>query len=230
MRTILVRSLVLSFFVLLVTPAARAQPASDAIAGVVVDADGRPVVRALVAVVGSDGKTIASTFTDGTGRFTMRGVNANGCSVEATLSGFLPARASCARNTDVKLSLAVAPVQEAVVVAATRGEAPAGQVAASVTVFDRDAIERRQTPLVADLLRQAPGVTVVHTGGYGTQTSLFVRGGESNYNKVLLDGIPLNEPGGVFYFNNVTSEHLERVELVRGSQSARASLGSCSVR
>jgi vitamin B12 transporter len=219
-RTTLVRSLVLSLLVLLFTQAARAQPASDSLAGVVVDADGRPVVRALVTVVGSDGKIITSTFTDREGRFDARASAANGCSVEATLSGFVPARMPCARNNDIKLSLAVAPLQEAVVVTATRGEAPAGQLAASVTVFERDDIERRQTPLVADLLRHAPGVTVMHTGAYGTQTSLFVRGGESNYNKVLLDGIPLNEPGGVFYFNNLTSEHLERVELVRGSHSA----------
>jgi outer membrane cobalamin receptor len=51
-------------------------------------------------------------------------------------------------------------------------------------------------------------------------TSLFVRGGESSYNKVLLDGIPLNEPGGTFNFSNVTSEGLERIEIVRGAQSA----------
>jgi outer membrane cobalamin receptor len=49
---------------------------------------------------------------------------------------------------------------------------------------------------------------------------VYVRGGESNYNKVLLDGIPLNEPGGTFNFNNVSSENLERIEIVRGAQSA----------
>jgi outer membrane cobalamin receptor len=61
---------------------------------------------------------------------------------------------------------------------------------------------------------------VVETGALGGVTSLFVRGGESSYNKVLLDGIPLNEPGGTFNFSNVTSEGLERVEIVRGAQSA----------
>ena len=51
-------------------------------------------------------------------------------------------------------------------------------------------------------------------------TSLFLRGGESNYTKVLLDGIPLNEPGGTFDFGGVSTENLERIELVRGAQSA----------
>ena len=48
-------------------------------------------------------------------------------------------------------------------------------------------------------------------------TSLFVRGGESDYNKVLLDGVPLNEPGGTFYLNNLTTENLDRIEIVRGA-------------
>ncbi len=216
----LVRLLAVLFPLFLATPALHAQTPQDAIAGVVVDADDRPVVRALVTIVDAQGKTVASTFTGRDGRFSIRVSPGDNCSVDASLSGFEPARVPCARTQEVRLSLSISPVQEAIVVTATRGEAPAGQLAASVTVFDAETIERRQTPLVADLLRQAPGVTVVHTGGYGTQTSLFVRGGESNYNKVLLDGIPLNEPGGVFYFSNVTSENLERVEFVRGSQSA----------
>ena len=58
----------------------------------------------------------------------------------------------------------------------------------------------------------------MRTGGSGTVTSLFVRGGESNYNKVLLDGIPLNEPGGVFNFSNITT----REPRARGARPRRA--------
>jgi vitamin B12 transporter len=217
-HTSFARSVLSLLATLLFVTAVGAQPARDAITGIVVDGNDQPVARALVTVVDAQGRTLASAFTGRDGRFSVPA--AAGCSVAASLSGFVPARTPCAGNQEVRLSLAVAPVHEAVVVTATRDETPASQLAASVTVFDQQAIERRQTPLVADLLRLAPGVTVMHTGGYGTQTSLFVRGGESNYNKVLLDGIPLNEPGGVFYFNNVTSENLERVELVRGSHSA----------
>jgi outer membrane cobalamin receptor len=61
---------------------------------------------------------------------------------------------------------------------------------------------------------------LIRNGGPGTVTSLFVRGGESNYNKVLLDGVPLNEPGGTFYLNNLTTENLDRVEIVRGAYSS----------
>ena len=105
-------------------------------------------------------------------------------------------------------------------VSATRTEAPLAQLAASVTVFDAADINRRQNPPLVDLLRSAPGAVVVANGSRGGVASLFVRGGESNYTKVLLDGIPLNEPGGTFDFGNVTTENLQRVEMVRGAQSA----------
>ena len=94
------------------------------------------------------------------------------------------------------------------------------KVGAGVTTFTAEDLVRRQSPLVVDLLRNSPGVAVVRTGGLGASTSLFVRGGESNSRKVLLDGIPLNEPGGTFNFSNLTTENLERVEIVRGAQSA----------
>jgi outer membrane cobalamin receptor len=218
-RTTLARSILSLLVSLPITSTLWAQP-REPITGIVVDSNDRAVGRALVSVTDAHGRTLASTFTGRDGRFSVAVDATPGCRVAASLAGFIPAHSSCEGTKELRLSLAIAPVRDAVVVTATRDETPASQLAASVTVFDRQAIDRRQTPLVADLLRQAPGVTVVHTGALGTQTSLFVRGGESNYNKVLLDGIPLNEPGGVFYFNNVTSENLERVELVRGSQSA----------
>jgi vitamin B12 transporter len=202
------------------TSPARASAGQSSVTGIVVDAGGQPIARALVTVTAASGGVLATTFTETDGRFRVRGNTLDGCRIEARLAGFQPAGATCARDQDVRLVLAIAPLQESLVVTATRSEVPSGQLGASVTVFDKDDIERQQVPQVADLIRTAPGVTIVRTGGIGNQTSLFVRGGESNYNKVLLDGVPLNEPGGVFYFNNVTSENLERVELVRGAQSA----------
>src|SRR5207244_6280197 len=137
--------------------------------------------------------------------------------------GFEPASlpcASAAANQPVRLVLKVAPIHETTIVTATRTEAPTSQAGASATVFTAEDLERRQTPLVADLLTATPGAMVVHSGGPGSLTSLFVRGGESDYNKVLLDGVPLNEPGGSFYLNNLTTENLERIEIVRGAYSS----------
>ena len=191
---------------------------SPSISGLVVDSSGRPVPRAIVQLVTTEGAIAASTFSDAEGAFRFTVAPAD-CRVQAALPGFQTAAAPCSAPS-LRLVLAVAPVAEDIVVSATRTDAPAGQVAASVTVFDSAEIDRRQQPLLADLLREAPGTTVVRVGGLGTVTSLFVRGGESNYTKVLLDGIPLNEPGGAFNLSNVTTENLDRVEFVRGADSA----------
>jgi vitamin B12 transporter len=188
------------------------------VAGTVVDQSGRALPRAYVRAIDASSKEIAGAFADESGKFQLT-VAVDDCSVSATLTGFVPATVACSAQP-LRLTLAVAPIQETVVVTATRTEAPAGQVGASVTTFTADDLERRRVPLVADLLRAAPGVQVIRTGAPGGVTSLFVRGGESSYNKVLLDGIPLNEPGGTFNFSSLTTDNLERLEIVRGAQSA----------
>lgn len=188
------------------------------ITGVVTDASGRPVPRAVVEIVAANGTTVGSTFTDADGAFHVANAP-DTCRVQASLTGFVTATATCSSSA-IAMTLAVAPVAEHVVVSATRTEAPSGQVGSAVTVFDAAEIDRRQDPLLADLLQDAPGATVVRSGAPGALTSLFVRGGESNYTKVLLDGIPLNEPGGAFDLSNITTENLDRVEFVRGANSA----------
>src|SRR4051812_1065828 len=153
------------------------------VTGIVVDQAGHPVPRAMVNVTNpDDGSTVASALTDSDGTFRVAGAPER-CRVEAVLTGFEKASAAC-DAAPLRLTLRVAPVAEALVVSATRTEAPAGQVAAAVTVFDAADIERKQQPLLADLLRAAPGTSIARTGGAGTVTSLFVRGGESNYTKV----------------------------------------------
>ena len=184
----------------------------------ITDPTGAPVSRAYVKVVDARGLTTTGGFSDSNGEFRLASP-ATGCSVEVSLTGFATATRPCSAQP-IDVALVLAPVKETVVVSGTRGEAPVGQLGSSVTVFDADDLNRRQSPPLADVLRFSPGVTIVGTGGYGGVASLFVRGGESNYNKVLLDGIPLNEPGGTFNFSNVTTENLERVEIVRGAQSA----------
>ena len=192
---------------------------SGSVTGIVIDPSGRPVPRAVVKVLTRDGALAASIFTEADGTFTAASAP-DGCRLQASLPGFQSADADCQTGTRVKLTLGVAPIAENIVVSATRTEAPAGQVASAVTVFDAAEIDRKQEPLLADLLRGAPGTTVVRSGAPGAVTSLFVRAGESNYTKVLLDGIPLNEPGGAFNLSNITTGSLERVEFVRGANSA----------
>jgi outer membrane cobalamin receptor len=199
----------------------RAAPIAAAdreVAGTVVDQSGQPLPRAYVRLLDQGGAELTATFADETGRFRLGAPNTD-CKIEASLTGFEPASVGCATEP-ARIVLTVAPVRETVVVSATRTAAPAGQVGASVTTFTADDLLHRDVPLVADLLRASPGAMVVRTGSPGAVTSLFIRGGESNYNKVLLDGIPLNEPGGTFNFSNLTIDNLEQIEIVRGANSA----------
>ena len=191
---------------------------AQTVSGRVIDPSGRPLLRAYVHTLGSDPSSTSGVFTDADGRFNLA-TSTGSCTIEVTLTGFENATAPCS-GRPLEVTLELAPVTEHVVVSATRTEMPAGEVGNSVSVFDTADLERRQFPLVADVLLAAPGLAIERTGAYGGVTSVYARGGESNYNKVLLDGIPLNEPGGSFNFNNVTSENLERIEIVRGAQSA----------
>jgi outer membrane cobalamin receptor len=114
----------------------------------------------------------------------------------------------------------VPTVRETVVVTATGRDMPESKVGASITVLDRQEIEERHALSTIDLLRTIPGIVAVRTGGVGNLTAVFVRGGESTYNKVLLDGMPLNEPGGAFNFASLSPENIERIEVLRGAHSA----------
>jgi outer membrane cobalamin receptor len=207
-------------FAAVASVATRPLAAQDAVGGVVLDPSGRPVPRAYVRASSRAGEELAAGFADENGRFRLTVANIADCRIVASLAGFQPAVESCAPARTLRLRLALAPVHEAVLVSATRTEAPTSQVGASATVFTAEDLQRRQQPLLADLLRRTPGAMVVRSGAPGAQTSLFVRGGESNYNKVLLDGVPLNEPGGTFYFNHLTTQDLERVEIIRGAYSS----------
>jgi vitamin B12 transporter len=124
------------------------------------------------------------------------------------------------------LALAVQQPQDTVVlkpvvVTATRVPTPADVIASAVTVIRRADLEARGGGIrtVADALRTVPGVTIVETGSFGGQTSLFLRGGESDYVKVLLDGVPLNQPGGGIDLAHLTTDNVDRIEIVRGPGS-----------
>ncbi len=196
-----------------------ASHAQTPLRGRVVDESGAAVARVPVTLLDRDGSALTTVITDRDGAFVFAHT-CDRCHARAVLAGFGTASVTLSTGLDALMTLSPAPVHESVIVTATRDAAPTSQVGASVTVFDQAAIRRRGAALVGDLLRDAPGATVVQSGGQGNATSLFVRGGENSYTKVLLDGIPLNEPGGTFNFGGLSTGHLDRVEFVRGAQSA----------
>ena len=118
------------------------------------------------------------------------------------------------------LHLRVAPYSEAVVVAAAPVPRPRSESPASPTVVGSDELEARQLENVADALRTTPGFAVGRNGGRGALTSVFPRGGESDFTLVMVDGIRVNSFGGGFDFSLLPLGDVDQVEIVRGPQSA----------
>ena len=117
------------------------------------------------------------------------------------------------------ISLKLASLAETIVVSATRTPVPVDESGTRVELLDASDLRNMQPIAASDALRFLPGAVVNTAGQDGGQASLFVRGGESRYNKVIIDGVPVNEPGGTFDFGVVPITQVERLEFVRGAES-----------
>lgn len=106
-----------------------------------------------------------------------------------------------------------------VTVTATRVPVDARATPAAVTVISGEELRARGIVRLSDALRQIPTASVVPSGSFGSQTSLFLRGGESDYTKVLIDGVPINAAGGSIDLAHLTVADVERIEIVRGPAS-----------
>lgn len=124
------------------------------------------------------------------------------------------------------LVLATAPgladTVEKIIVTGTRiGELPEDKLGTAVTVITNEQIENRQTTYVAEILRDVPSIAVNRSGGAGGATQVRMRGSEANHTLVLLDGAEINDPfQGEFDFAGLLAGDIERIEILRGSQSA----------
>ena len=109
-----------------------------------------------------------------------------------------------------------------IVVTGARTPLPINALGSAVTVITRDAIERREARYVSDLLRTVPGFAVSQSGVAGSQTQVRVRGAEANHVLVLIDGARANDPatGDEFRWEFLSTANVERIEIVRGPQSA----------
>ncbi|MBM70463.1 MAG: TonB-dependent receptor [Haliea sp.] len=123
------------------------------------------------------------------------------------------------------LSCAVAAEElETIVVTGSYVPSPLSELTASTTVMDAVDLQRLNKQQLGDVLRTVPGVLVEEQGGGGGLTSVSIRGGEANFTQVLLDGVALNDPtnsrGGSHDIGNINPATIERIEIVRGPQSA----------
>ncbi|HVB36067.1 MAG TPA: TonB-dependent receptor plug domain-containing protein, partial [Candidatus Acidoferrales bacterium] len=122
------------------------------------------------------------------------------------------------RTWDARLELA--PLASTVVVSAQAEPEPANTIASPVTVLTRKDIDERQEIWLAPLLTSTAGANLARLGPLGGVTSLFLDGGNSNFTKVLVDGAPVNQPGGDMDFSNLDLSNVDKIEIVHGASSA----------
>jgi len=118
------------------------------------------------------------------------------------------------------LRLEIERLSESVVVTANAQPLEANRTPAPVDVLSHQEIEQRQAVSIPDLLQFSPGVAIGRTGAEGGTASVFLNGGNSDFTKVLVDGTPINPPGSAVDFSSLTTENIDKVEVVRGAESA----------
>ncbi|MGA2809145.1 MAG: TonB-dependent receptor plug domain-containing protein [Terracidiphilus sp.] len=220
LRASLSRALPRTFALLLLSAAVALCPAAS-IRGVVTDASGAKVTGANVVLV-SNGKAVASTLSTADGSFQiLTGVEGRFFLVVSATSfrqletpGFYAGRLdSIERNVVLEPQW----VRESIVVTATGTPTPQPQTSAATSVLGPLDLALRDDLVSA--LRLMPGTFVVQSGQMGAQTSMFVRGGDSDANKIVLDGVDTGDLGGGFDFGPLSATAIERAEIYRGPNS-----------
>ena len=219
-----VRSVPISVFLFslsLFNPVA-AQQADVAVQGVVSDTSGAVVSGATVTAVVA-GRAVSRAITSSDGAYRVDVPAGVPIELRVRREGFadqVVALAGAAQLFTQHITLRVGGVSDTLVVTASRTPESRTKVTQSVTSFTRAEMEALGAASLADVVRFVPGVNVESIGREGAVTSMFTRGGESDYNLVLIDGVRVNQSGGVFDFSRINAAEIERVEVVRGAQSS----------
>jgi outer membrane receptor protein involved in Fe transport len=194
-----------------------------AISGTVFDPAGQAVPGARVTLLYAMTQ-LESRETNAQGQYSFTRLRAGKYQILATSSGFdqlpvdidLPAGEK--RVSD--LHLKVSALRDQVVVSAEPGGVLTSQIASSASVVSGQEIEDRAAQSALDVLRGLPGTETNQSGGRGTVTSTFIRGGDSDYNLIMIDGIELNDFGGGFDLSPLPAEGVQQIEVIRGPESA----------
>jgi outer membrane cobalamin receptor len=182
------------------------------IRGAILDPSGRPVESARVTCRNQ------SVYSNAEGRFAIPG--ADKCQVSIEKTGFESRTADLSTASDARITLDIAGRVDTVVVSANRTETTPEQAAVAADVITQQDLEARQFPMLFDVLREISGLQIDEYGPPGTLAEVFTRGADSTGTLILLDGVPLNDPGGSVHLENLTSDGLDRIEVVRGPESA----------
>jgi vitamin B12 transporter len=207
-----------------VVPRSIAQTQIAKISGMVTDPQGSAIAGAQISagsvlqtsppgrgVSAADGR-FALTLTPGSYRVTITRDSFTTAVLEVTVA--------TGEARELQVRLALQPLSSKVVVTAQALPLDADSSPAPVTILTRQQIDQRIATSLPDLLETQPGFSLGRTGPEGGQTSLFLDGGNSNYTKVLIDGVPANIPGGLIDFSNFTVDNIDKIEIVHGAESA----------
>ena len=195
---------------------------AGSIGGTVVDPLGASVAGTIVLY--RDGSEVAQTTSGTDGAYTFTGLPAGRYRLEASAAGFEATMSEAVfvgstGNMAVDVSVQIGPLEQQISVTAASAELPLAQIGAPVSIIGQDLIERLGKPDLLEALRTVPGLSVVQTGARGGATSVFTRGGEADFTKVLIDGAPANDIGGAFSFDALSTTAIESVEVLRTANS-----------
>src|SRR5262245_27336103 len=201
----------------------NADAADASIRGTIVDPLGARVAGASIKLL-QDNQVAKETRSDAQGDFAFEGVPEGRYQIQATADGFQvrttsPMFIARGARTNVEVSLPLGPLETDVTVTAAADQVLPSQVGAPVTVLDAKTLEAIGKPDVLEALRLVPGSSLVQTGARGGITSMFIRGGNSNFNRVLVDGIPANDIGGAIDLSQFSMAGVERIEVLREANS-----------
>jgi outer membrane cobalamin receptor len=213
---LMVATLLASSLLLLSTPAVV--DAAE-IKGTVVDPTRSPIPGAQVAAINGVG-VIVQQITDDQGHFDFNvSPLFDNYQLRVAAPGFQMATVGPGVST---IQLLLAPQTDSIRVTGAVIDVPASQQGTSVSVITSAEIRDRNEGQTVDLMRELPGLVFSQSGGRGSVASLFVRGGDSKYNLVELNGIPINSfyYGGLFDFSQVPADFISEIDVARGPQSA----------
>src|SRR5581483_7538381 len=186
----------------------------------VVDPSSAAVPGARVSLVRTeDSRVLATEVTSAEGLTVIRLPDSGSLQIRVLAPGFAAEVIHLPAEAELTVRLRLATASETVVVSATRTPVPGEAAGADIDTLSAAHLATMQPTEAADAVRFLPGAVINAAGQRGALTSLFVRGGESRYNKVIVDGVTVNEPGGTFDFGTLPLEEAGRMEFVRGAQS-----------
>lgn len=166
---------------------------------------------------------VQKTTTDASGAYSFHLQKAARYQVRAVAPTFQsttsnPIFVTATGKAEVDITLGTQTLTQQVTVTATGTPTPEAQVGAPVSVLNAD--QYRYSTEVQDPLRLIPGAQVTQTGQMGGTTGLYIRGGNDNANKVLIDGVPADDIGGVVEFANIDTVGFDKIEVLREPNSA----------